>query len=175
MTLKYPDMSDNCTPMWNPDSLKPLKSNHYIIIKSRIYICIKLFPQTITRTTFKSICFQKDSYFELLPPTENTKHLKVLYVGLTPSGWTKYCSQRVFLIGPSSSDLTQVARLRVTNRNKRTWLWMIWNTLCFPPTGNPAWVNWQWGGFTNHNIFRHSGQEQENNWLYDCFSDKQVC
>ncbi len=56
------------------------------------------FPQTITPTTLKASAFQKDSYFELLPPTENTKHLKVLYVGLTPSAWTKYCSQRVFLI-----------------------------------------------------------------------------
>ncbi len=98
--------------------------------------------------------------------------LKVLYVGLTPSGWTRYCSpnskywRRFFSPGPSSSDLRhrQVARLTTPTP---TWhMTMKMNEIKYavfsanwqPRVPKYNWVNWQWAGFTNHNKHRHSGR-----------------
>ncbi len=53
-----------------------------------------------------------ETYFTACKKEHNSSLLKALYVGLTPSGWTRYCSPNskywrgFFSPGPSSSDLT---------------------------------------------------------------------
>ncbi len=92
----------------------------------------------------------------------------MLYVGLTPSGCTRYCSpnskywRRFFSPGPSSSDLKQRQDARLTTptgTSAHTIKYAVFSANWQPGVPKYNWVNWQWEGFTNHNKHRHSGPD----------------